>query len=163
VDTTPHHASNLGTAAQGHFDADTNSIATGINASHVIRNMSESEMRVGMRSVEFGEISIRTSISEQQMTTQISADHHDLVNAISAHAPSVEAKLGNDFGLHASIEVNQSGSSLSGDPRQSQQQQQEQFNRVIAYPINREEPLLERSPLPMPPTVGEAYRLDIRA
>ena len=35
-------------------------------------------MRVGMHSTEFGDISIRTTLSQQQMLAQISLDHSDL-------------------------------------------------------------------------------------
>lgn len=80
-------------------------------------------MRVGMHSSEFGSISIRTTVSQQQMQTQIAVDHSELGTALSAHIPSMQAKLGSDFGLQATIEVNQSGAGFTGNGQQSQQQQ----------------------------------------
>ena len=77
--------------------------AAGISTARLIQSMSESEMRIGMHSAEFGDISIRTSVSQQQLMAQISVDHSELGNAISAHLPSLESKLGSDFGVHASI------------------------------------------------------------
>ena len=98
--------------------------SSGINAAKLIQSMGESEMRVGMHSTEFGDISIRTTISQQQMVTQISLSHSDLSQAISAHVATVQAKLGEDYGLHASIEINHQGSSLSGDSGSAAQPEQ---------------------------------------
>jgi len=95
--------------------------APGINTARLIQSMSETEMRLGMHSSEFGDIAIRTSVSLQQVQAQISVDHGELGSAIAAHLPALESKLGNDFGLHASIDVNQTGGSLSnghGQPSQ---------------------------------------------
>jgi hypothetical protein len=104
-----------------------------LNAARLIQSMSQSEMRLGMHSAEFGDISVRTSVSAQQVQAQIEVDHNELGNAISAHISSLEAKLGNDFGLHASIEVNQLGSSHHNGQGQSPQQQQNlSSNRALA-------------------------------
>ncbi len=78
-----------------------------------------------MHSSEFGDISIRTSVAQQQMQTQISVDHGELGNALSAHIPNMQTKLGSEYGLHATIEVNQSGASFSSDGDRSQQHQQQ--------------------------------------
>jgi hypothetical protein len=72
-------------------------------------------MRVGMHSAEFGDISIRTSIVQKQMVTEISLDHGALSQAISAHVSGVQTKLGDEFGLHSSIEVRNLGSSSPGN------------------------------------------------
>ena len=105
-----------------------------LNTARLIQSMSQSEMRLGIHSAEFGEISVRTSVSPQQVQAQIEVDHSELGNAISDHIPSLQAKLGNDFGLHASIQVNQLGTShhtgQQGHP--SQQQPNLSSNRVLA-------------------------------
>jgi hypothetical protein len=102
-------------AAPLHGDGSEPTAASSINTSKLLQTMGESEMRVGMHSAEFGDISIRTSIVEKQMVTQISLDHDALSQAISSHVASVQSKLGDDFGLHASIEVHNLGSSSSGN------------------------------------------------
>jgi hypothetical protein len=89
---------------------------SGINAAKLIQTMSESEMRVGLSSSTFGDISIRTSISNHQMLAQISLDHSELSQAISSHVSSVQTKLGDEYGLRASIEVNNLASPHSGEP-----------------------------------------------
>ncbi len=102
---------------------------SGISAARLIQTIGTSEMRVGMHSAEFGDISIRTSVAQQQMKTQISVDHGELGNALAAHIPNVQAKLGSEYGLHATIEVNQSGTSFSSDGDRSQQHQHQARTR----------------------------------
>jgi hypothetical protein len=82
--------------------------------------MGGTEMRVGMNSAEFGDISIRAAVSQQQMMAQISLDHSDLSQAIAAHIATAQTKLGSEYGLHASIEVSQQGGSSSGGSASSQ-------------------------------------------
>jgi hypothetical protein len=106
--------------------------APAVNTAKLIQSMSESEMRLGMHSTEFGDISIRTSVSQEQVQAQINVDHNELGSAIAAHIPSLEAKLGTDFGIHASVEVNQLGSSFYGGHGQSSQQGQQTFARSVS-------------------------------
>lgn len=135
-----------------------------INSARVIQSMNETEMRVGMRSSEFGDISIRTSVTQQQMQAQISVDHSELVSALSAHIPAVQAKLGADYGLHASIEVSQGGASFSGNQGQSSQKDYKPFTPFaqidgVASPTESDKGIVR----PAAATVGEGSRLDIRA
>ncbi len=103
--------------------------ATGINSAKLIQTIGETEMHVGMHSVEFGDISIRTSLNQQQMVTQISLDHNDLSQTISSHLSTMQAKLGEDYGLHASIEINNQGAPLSGGQGDSRQREQQRSGR----------------------------------
>jgi hypothetical protein len=93
-----------------------------INSARLIQTMSESEMRVGLRSSEFGDISIRTTVTQQQVQAQISVDHSELASALSGHIATTQAKMGNEFGLHASIEVSHGGASFSSNREQSSSQ-----------------------------------------
>ena len=103
--------------------------ASGINSAKLIQNISETEMHVGLRSTEFGDISIRTLVSQQQMQAQISLDHGDLSQAIMAHVSTVQTKLGNEYGLQASISVNHQGAAFSGDSGQSSHREQRAFTK----------------------------------
>ena len=136
---------------------------SGISAARLIQTVGASEMRVGMHSSEFGEISIRTSVTEQQMQTQISVNHNELGNALSAHIPNTKVILGSEYGLHASIEVNQNGTSFSSDGGRSQQHEQETRVRTVEI---AEGPAALQSDvinLKTSPVTTEDYRLDIRA
>ena len=133
----PHHVADSivsatrtseerGVAASIHTDGE-GTVTQGINTAKLIQTMSETEMRVGMHSAEFGNISIRTSVSQQQMVAQISVDHSDLSQAISAHVSSAQTKLGDEHGIHALIEVNNQGALSSGDSGHSSQREQRAF------------------------------------
>jgi hypothetical protein len=147
-----------------HSDGGEAITSSGINAAKLMQTMNESEMRVGMNSTEFGEISIRTSITQQQMLAQISLNHSDLSQAISAHVASVQTKLGEEYGLHASIEVNNLGSPLSGQPGHSSQREQSSFSRSVRTE-SALVPAEEDSSLSLTALVsaGNGQRLDIRA
>jgi hypothetical protein len=93
--------------------------SSGVSAAKLVQAMSESEMHIGLSSNSFGDISIRTSVTNHQMLAQISLDHSELSQAISAHVSSVQAKLSDDYGLRASIQVNNFPSSHSGEPGNS--------------------------------------------
>lgn len=153
-----------GEATMPSLDGDEAAPATGLNAARIIETMGETEMRVGMHSTDFGNISIRASVSPQQMVAQISLDHGDLGQAIASHASAVQTKLGNDFGMHASIEVNQQQTSSSGQPGSSPQREQRDFIRSAgsdstAVPAEAEIGLVHAALA----GAGDGPRLDIRA
>ena len=115
-----------GVVASSNADGE-GTVTQGINTAKLIQAMSQTEMRVGMHSAEFGNISIRTSVSQQQMVAQISVDHSDLSQAISAHVSSAQTKLGDEHGIHALIEVNNQGALSSSDSGHSSQREQRAF------------------------------------
>jgi hypothetical protein len=135
-----------------------------VNTAKLMQTLGESEMHVGMRSSEFGDISIRTSINQQQMVTRISLDHSDLSQAISAHVSTLQTKLGENFGLNASIEVHNLASSHSGEPGQSSQREQGALNQSAqaggAQFVPEEESGIT---MEAPANAGNGNRLDIRA
>lgn len=158
-----HHADAAPATVSAQVEAGDGTASSGVNTARVIQSMSESEMRVGMRSTEFGDISIRTAVSQQQMVTQITVDHGDLGRAIALHAPAAQTKLGDDFGLHASIEVTQSGTGFTGERGNTPQQQQRFFAGTVqadtAMPSAETESMSSRALA----GTADADRLDIRA
>jgi len=56
-----------------------------VNSAQLIQSMHHSEMRLGMRSAEFGDISISTSLNHQSLSTQISINHPELGRALAIH------------------------------------------------------------------------------
>lgn len=163
-DSGAHHSADLGSAASEPLAATASAGAPGINAARVIQSMSGTEMRVGMHSSDFGEISIHTTLSQLQLQTQISVNHSELGSAIATHIPAMQAKLGSEHGVHASIEVSQSGSSLSGNAGQSSPQRNQKA--FVPAPANINDPApvdTGYSGLRAPPAAVEESRLDIRA
>ena len=63
---------------------------TVINSAKLIQAMGQTEMRVGLHTTDFGDISIRTSGSQQQMSAQISLDHSELSQTIADHIAAVK-------------------------------------------------------------------------
>jgi hypothetical protein len=126
--------------------------------------MGGTEMRLGMNSTEFGEISIRTSVSAQQMQTQIAVDHSGLGQAISAHASSVQARFQEQYGVHSAIEVTQQGASFSSGQGGSAQREQQGFVRSARSEIAATPDETEIGPGQLAIAgAGNEYRLDIRA
>jgi hypothetical protein len=99
---------------------------TVINSAKLVQAMGQTEMRVGLHTSDFGDISIRTSGSQQQMLAQISLDHSELSQTIAAHISSVQTKLGDEHGIQASIQINNQGASHSSDSEQQQPSQRQQ-------------------------------------
>ena len=137
--------------------------ASGINTARVIQNMSDTEMRVGMHSAEFGDISIRTSVSMQQMTAQISVDHGDLGKAISAHIPAMQEKLGGESGLRATVEVSQNGMSFSDERGYSSQREAKTSAPVAHFDMNQGSTEPDYPVLRATAMSAESDRLDIQA
>jgi hypothetical protein len=96
----------------------------GVSSAQLTQSMHHSEMRLGMQSAEFGDISISTSINHQALSAQISIDHSELGKALAVHLPAIEAKLGSAYGLEARVEV-RDGSSSSPSYSNSGQQSKE--------------------------------------
>jgi hypothetical protein len=72
-----------------------------INTAKLVQSMGQSEMRVGMRSDEFGNISISTSSTRDSISAQISLDHGELAKALAAHLPQFHERLG----VHQAMDV----------------------------------------------------------
>jgi hypothetical protein len=99
-----------------------------LSGARLIQSVHQAEMKLGMNSAEFGNISISTSVTHQALSAQISLDHSELSRVLAAHLPAMEERLGNAYGLQARVEVRDGGtagqsstSQQSGDGRQKQQ------------------------------------------
>jgi hypothetical protein len=77
-----------------------------INTAKLIQSMSQTEMRVGMRSNDFGNISISTSATRDLISAQISLDHGELAKALAAHLPEMQARLGGNQAVDVRIDMN---------------------------------------------------------
>jgi hypothetical protein len=77
-----------------------------INTAKLIQSMGQSEMRVGMRSNEFGNISINTSATRDLISAQISLDHAELAKTLATHLPEIQARLGGSQAVDVRIDMN---------------------------------------------------------
>ena len=85
-----------------------------INTARLIQNMGQSEMRVGMRSPEFGNISISTSATRDLVSAQISLEHSELARTLAVHLPEMQERLGNTHqAMNVRIDLNGQGTGTS--------------------------------------------------
>ncbi len=144
-----------------------------INTAQLIQHMGQTEMRVGMRSDEFGNISINTSTTRDVITAQISLDHGELAKVLASHLPEMQARLGvnqpadvriNMYGAGTGQNSGTPGGTSSGSADQSQSGNQQSGNATSSYAGNS---VVER---PLSPAIaastsyggGLDARLDIR-
>ncbi len=77
-----------------------------INTAKLIQSMGQSELRVGMRSNDFGNISISTSATRDLISAQISVDHGELARTLAAHLPDMQARLRGHQAMDVRIDMN---------------------------------------------------------
>jgi hypothetical protein len=110
------------TAAPQSWDASATQV---VHRAQLIQAMHQSEMRMGMNSAEFGNISISAAVSHQTLSAQISLDHPELNRALTAQLPEIEKKLGSAYGLPSRVEVRDSStSSQQGSSRRDAERSQ---------------------------------------
>jgi hypothetical protein len=88
-----------------------------ISTAKLIQTMGQTEMRVGLHSNEFGNISISTSATRDLVSTQISLDHGELAKVLATHLPEIQARIGGaqtiDVRLDSKLEAEGQGTSTS--------------------------------------------------
>jgi hypothetical protein len=85
--------------------APTATVLPTINSAKVLQTMGQTEMRVGMNSTEFGNISIRTSATRDTIVAQISLDHGELAKELAVHLPEMQEKLGSTIPTSVRIDL----------------------------------------------------------
>ena len=77
-----------------------------INTARLIQSMGQSEMRVGMHSNDFGNISISTSATRDLISARISLEHGELARTLATHLPEMQAKFGANQAMNVRIDTN---------------------------------------------------------
>jgi hypothetical protein len=151
------------TAAQA-SSANEAQAASALSNAQVIQTTHGSEMRLGMKSAEFGDISISTTMNHQAITAQISIDHSALGHALAVHLPAIEQKLGTAYGLQARVEVRDSGNSSSSNDsgRESRPSQQSRGAAGQSNSAASDGPMSAHTSSPYASTAASSSRLDIR-
>ncbi len=140
-----------------------------INTAKLIQSMGQSVMRVGMRSNEFGNISISTSAGKDMVSAQISLEHGELAKTLAAHLPEMQARLGGNQPMDVHIDMNGAatgqgtgtfGGTSHGSQDQSRSDRQPAGNMVASY---SDKSVAERQFSPVAAAMPTGYaRLDIR-
>lgn len=141
----------------------------GVSSAQLIQSMRSSEMKLGMQSAEFGNISINTSLNHQALSAQISFDHLELGKALAVHLPAIEEKLGSAYGVQAKVELrdsnNPSSSNESGYSNSGQQSKEQRQSQGAAPALAQGGMFGRITPTAVSTTVSptaSASRLDIR-
>ncbi len=85
-----------------------------INSAKLIQSIGQSEMRVGLQSPEFGNISIHTSASSDLVSAQISLEHDGLARALATHLPDLQSRNAGSQSMDIRISHSSQGGVSSG-------------------------------------------------
>jgi hypothetical protein len=133
-----------------------------LSGARLIQSIHQSEMKLGMNSAEFGNISISTSVTHQALSAQISLDHSELGRALAAHLPAMEEKLSNAYGLQAKVEVNDGGSNSYARSSQHSGEGRQERQNGSSRPTSYSSGLTSVPARSISTPVAESARLDIR-
>lgn len=134
----------------------------GLNSARLLQSVHQSEMKLGMHSVEFGNISISTSINHQAISAQISTEHAELSRVLAMHISAIEEKLGNAYGVNARVELRDAGTSANTNSQQHSGQQSSASGKATAAGILSASLNLCALTTSTASSVAEDARLDIR-
>jgi flagellar hook-length control protein FliK len=93
-----------------------------IHAARLVAGIEQSELRVGLRSGEFGNVDIRTSLVRNQFTAEISVERGELGRALAAELPSLQHRLSEQHLSAADITVQHHSSGGSSEFQQGSRQ-----------------------------------------
>ncbi len=140
-----------------------------LGTARLTQQVGHTEMTIGIHSTEFGSISIRTSSTRDQVSADLSVDHHELGTALLNHLPYIQGRLGSDRPIEMRIHQSGSSDAPSGQAGGSGGASQDSGRR--AYPTQTTNartvgPSLISAERPEPPGVITPHadlRLDVRA
>jgi len=131
-----------------------------INTARLVERLHDSEINLTLRSTDFGNIAVHTSMNHERLTAQIAVDRNELGRFLVGEAPALESRLSREHGISATIEVQQQGQSLSGNGGQSQPQPNSQRSPST---LAGERATTMPDIVVTPPILAVEGRLDIRA
>jgi hypothetical protein len=85
-----------------------------MSSAQLIQTMHQSEMRMGLNSEEFGNLSITTSISRKLLSAQIATEHAGLGRELAVQMPAFQEQLGKAYGLQARVQVRDDSAGTQG-------------------------------------------------
>lgn len=108
-----------------------------IQSARLVQTASQAEMRVGLQSQEFGNITIHTAAAGQTLSAQISVEHPELARELASRLSETQSS----FGANPSVEVRMSsGPQLSagtGSDGGAASQNQQSYQEASASSMSR--------------------------
>jgi hypothetical protein len=119
ADALPHSQSTPGSEdAEVAAEKAALPVNSALHTAKLVAGIEQSELRVGFRTGEFGNVDIRTSLVRNQFTAEISAERGELGRALAAELPSLQHRLTEQHLPAANITVQDHSSGSSSDFRQ---------------------------------------------
>ncbi|HEX4488330.1 MAG TPA: flagellar hook-length control protein FliK [Terriglobales bacterium] len=109
----------------------------GVHSAKLLENLGQSELRVGMKMGDLGNVEIRTQLRHDQLHAEISVERGDIGHALAAELPGLQQKLHEHDVQLSSFTVNHQAAAGSGSfERGAQQQQQQTTHMAHAFGID---------------------------
>jgi len=164
VQTAPAPAALVPAAYLGMLQPD--ALATPfVSSARLIQSIQQSDMRVGLNSLEFGAISIHTSTDRGVISSQITLGHEELARTISSHLSALQETPGIPQVFSVRVDTSSPPAGDSSGPSQHSpgDRQQQQTGRTAQSRSTELQPRLEYNlPIPVRNLDGLNARLDIR-
>jgi hypothetical protein len=141
-----------------------------IQSARLVQTASQSEMRVGLQSQEFGNITIHTAAAGQAVSAQISVEHPELARELAARLPEMQAKSESNQTIEVRMSSGQQFSAGTGSGGSSAGQEQQGYRQAsassAAFGSNSADGLFHAASanrISTQPSAATGGRLDIRA
>ena len=116
--------------------------AVGLHSARLLESLGQSELRVGMKMGDLGNVEIRTQLHHDQLRAEISVERGDLSHTLAGELPGLQQRL-REHEVQATIVINHQAAAGSGSfERGSQQQEQSSTRMAHAFGV---EPVLSSS------------------
>jgi flagellar hook-length control protein FliK len=159
---TTNSSSHLPTAATEDTLVATESAAgsatSPLNVARLVTAAERSELRVGLRTGEFGNVDIRTSLARNQFTAEISVERGELGRALAAELPSLQHRLTAQHLPAADITVQNHSGGGSSDFQQAPRQGSYASPNSASSESQQDDSILAALPAEV---MGATARLDI--
>jgi flagellar hook-length control protein FliK len=122
---TPMHAQSTASSEDAEATAQATVLGSGsLHTAKLVAGMERSELRMGLRTGEFGNVDIRTSLVRNQLTAEISAERGELGRALAAELPGLQHRLTEQHLPAANITVQDNSGGGTAESRQGSHQNQ---------------------------------------
>jgi flagellar hook-length control protein FliK len=160
--TTNSSSHNLPTAATEDAlvatESGAGSATSPLNVARLVTAAERSELRVGLRTGEFGNVDIRTSLARNQFTAEISVERGELGRALAAELPSLQHRLTAQHLPAADITVQNHSGGGSSDFQQAPRQGSHASPSSASSESSQDDSILAALPAEV---MGATARLDI--
>ncbi len=115
-----------------------------LHSARLLESLGQSELRVGIKMGDLGNVEIRTQLHHDQVRAEISVERGDLSRSLAAELPALQQKLHEHDMPLASIVINHQAAAGSGGFERGSQQQQ--AHTPIAHIFGIDSPTVSFSP-----------------